>query len=82
MLGHGLDSSPFNPLQSDDYPPLTQAKYLTLNGRDGRNKFDIDGEESMEMDAIEKSLTEDNLTLWECVERLFQRVQQLEKRTQ
>ena len=75
LLGHGLDSGPFNPLQSDDYPPLTQAKYLTLNGRDGRNKSDIDGAESMEMDAIEKSLAEDNLTLWECIERLFQRVQ-------
>ena len=43
LLGHGLDSGPFNPLQSDDYPPLTQAKYLTLNGRDGWNKSDIDG---------------------------------------
>ena len=42
-----------------------------MNGRDGRNKYDIDGAESMAMDAIENSLEEDNLTLWECVERLF-----------
>lgn len=81
LLGHGLDSGPFNPLQSDGYPPLAQAKYVTLNGRHGWNKSDIDEAESMAMDAIEKSLADDNLTLWECVERLFQKVQQLEKRT-
>jgi len=81
LLGHGLDSGPSNLLQSDDYSPLSQENYHTLNGMHGYNKSDIDEAESMAMDAIEKSLADDNLTLWECIERLFQRVQQLEKRT-
>lgn len=81
LPGHGFDSGPSNLLYSDDCSRLSEAKYLNLNGRHGYNKSDVGEAENMAVDAIEKSLADDNLTLWDCVERLFQRVQQLEKGT-
>lgn len=81
LPGHGFDCDPSNLLFSDDCFCLNEAKYLNLNGRHGCNKSDVDEAENIAVDAIEKSLADDNLTLWECVEKLFQRVQQLEKGT-
>eukprot|EP01018_Ginkgo_biloba_P010872 Gb_14972 [translate_table: standard] len=82
MQGQDIGCNAFHPLQSDEYSLPSQGKNHNFNARQVYNNSEVADAQKIAINAIEKSLADDNLTLWECIEKLDERLHQLEKGTQ
>ncbi|KAH9322474.1 hypothetical protein KI387_017113, partial [Taxus chinensis] len=66
-----------HPLQPDDYSSSSRREGHVVNARHGLHKSDVHDSQNGEINSVEKSL--EDVTLWEYVERLEERLKQLEK---